>query len=304
MSTEKPTAAASELAREREENARLAAELVRLEYARQHLESADECQKRHDAADAVEKERDSLRAENERLHAFIASLQRKAPDTGLCDGVAHVDPEHGEIACMRLAGHSGEHVALAGDALAADLAEARAEVEALRREREPVFCHACAHERPAGPGLCPQCSAPDALATAYMQVAALTARAEKAEAERDAAVAHAAALVLLSKQSEMAHETHPFLPDWACAACRPESDMLIAGFRCGRHAARDALSGGTSALDAHDAALIAEARKRIEAKRESVELPRVASDAAYEQYDADIAFNRGIDAALAALGGK
>lgn len=27
--------------------------------------------------------------------------------------------------------------------------------------------------------------------------------------------------------------------DWACAECRPQSDMLVAGFRCAYHRARD-----------------------------------------------------------------
>lgn len=32
-----------------------------------------------------------------------------------------------------------------------------------------------------------------------------------------------------------------FLPDHACAECVPESEMLVAGFLCGNHAARAAL---------------------------------------------------------------
>lgn len=49
------------------------------------------------------------------------------------------------------------------------------------------------------------------------------------------------------------------MPDWACAECRPESDMLTEGFRCGLHAARAALAPATNRPGSNDA------RRRTEA---------------------------------------
>ncbi len=39
--------------------------------------------------------------------------------------------------------------------------------------------------------------------------------------------------------------------DWACAECRPASDMLSVGFRCAVHAARAALAAGKSVINLH-----------------------------------------------------
>lgn len=78
---------------------------------------------------------DAAIARAERAETFIESLSTGRSSTAnRCTGIARTDPEHGDIACMRLAGHEGEHVALSGDALAYDLAEALAKVEHLERE--------------------------------------------------------------------------------------------------------------------------------------------------------------------------
>lgn len=51
------------------ENTRLAGDLATLENVREHLAAADACQRRHDTLDAVETERDALKAENADLRA-------------------------------------------------------------------------------------------------------------------------------------------------------------------------------------------------------------------------------------------
>jgi hypothetical protein len=44
---------------------------------------------------------------------------------------------------------------------------------------------------------------------------------------------------------------HVTLPgDWACAECRPNSDMLVAGFRCREHTLLASLSAMRAALEA------------------------------------------------------
>lgn len=73
----------------------------------------------------------ALEAERARWQA----LARPPPRLGyqLCpEPIA--DATLGDLACMRRAGHAGDHVALFGDAVAHDLAEALEKVEHLERE--------------------------------------------------------------------------------------------------------------------------------------------------------------------------
>lgn len=106
-------------------------------------------------------EADALRAEVERLRSVIdAATVTGATTVATCGA--------GEPPCKRVPGHADDHMGLAGEAMAADLADARAEVEALRRELDAQIT---AKMETAG-----------LLGNALADVAALTARAEKAEA--------------------------------------------------------------------------------------------------------------------------
>jgi len=76
-------------------------------------------------------------ARAERAEAFIESLSTgRAGTANRCTGIARTDSTYGDIACMRLANHDGEHVALYGDALAADLDDARAALARVTKERD------------------------------------------------------------------------------------------------------------------------------------------------------------------------
>lgn len=54
----------------------------------------------------------------------------------------------------------------------------------------------------------------------------------------------AAAPDLLEALASLERQTrdHRFMPDHACAECVPNSEILVAGFQCGRHAARALLA--------------------------------------------------------------
>lgn len=76
-------------------------------------------------------------ARAEKAEAFIESLSTgRAGTANRCTGIARTDPDYGDIACMRLANHEGDHVALCGEALAADLADARAALARVTQERD------------------------------------------------------------------------------------------------------------------------------------------------------------------------
>lgn len=70
-------------------------------------------------------------AERARWQALARPPQRLGYQ--LCDATIP-DPALGDLACMRREGHAGEHVAIHGDAIAHDLAEALAKVADLERE--------------------------------------------------------------------------------------------------------------------------------------------------------------------------
>lgn len=85
----------------------------------------------------VERERDEWKRRAERAETLIESLSTvRAGRANRCTGIAYTDPDYGDIACVRLAGHEGDHVALCGEALAADLDDARAALARVTQERD------------------------------------------------------------------------------------------------------------------------------------------------------------------------
>ena len=149
---------AATIARLTEERDAARAEVVRLEYARDHIAESDACQRRHDTLDAVEKERDALAAdlgtERSRLMNLVSRVTGAAPvlptneSVGAAMRVAgelraaldardrrarEIGPplsalcaHEGDAVCMRLAGHAGEHEPLPDLACAMDREDLRA----------------------------------------------------------------------------------------------------------------------------------------------------------------------------------
>lgn len=54
---------------------------------------------------------------------------------------------------------------------------------------------------------------------------------------------HLAMAAVVEAAEKLSPRIEPFAGgDWACAECRPDSDILVAGFQCHVHALRTALS--------------------------------------------------------------
>jgi hypothetical protein len=76
----------------------------------------------------------------------------------------------------------------------------------------------------------------DQIRTSLLRLTTFEAGAESAQAELD----RARELIRDFVQWSFSHEhTHK---DWACSECKPQSDMLVEGFKCAYHKAREFLS--------------------------------------------------------------
>lgn len=76
---------------------------------------------------------------------------------------------------------------------------------------------------------------------AYKATNEINAKCNEMRRERDAAIARTEQAErerneLLERATRLARGEHPV--DWACVECRPNSTMLVAGFRCDVHAVR------------------------------------------------------------------